>query len=158
MRLSQKIWRGTWFVLLFFISISCQSNGRTWVFEQNDCCYARYSCSRIILPATDPSDGIELEITQNSHEIRAYINSITLPITPSNPKDHSIEIAYTIDNEEHIAYGQVFEGGQRILLFEEDKEKIISSLTHGKDIVIHLGFYNITIPSEGFASKYQKMM
>ena len=158
MHLSQKNWRGICFVLLLFISISCQSNGRSWVFEENNCCYPKYSCSRIILPATEPSDGIELEITQNSLETRAYINSITLPITPSNPNDRSIEIPYSTDNEEHIAHGKVFEGGQRILLYEGDKQKIISSLTHGKDIKIHLGFYNIIIPSDGFAAKYEKMM
>ena len=143
---------GIFFLCFFFIS--CSSSHHQWLADQSLLCSPHFQSGKIYLPLQNQSSGLEIEILQGSYGQRMYLNafSVHLPVNPESPS--KIFVTITTKDETCVVEGDLFDGGQRVLLPAHAKEQIIERLLDQQTIEIKVGRYCDKIIPTGFAKKY----
>jgi hypothetical protein len=74
----------------------------------------------------------------------------------SNPDKTSVYILIEEEEEEFAAYR--LKGGQRLLIPEEAREKIINALLTCKQVTLRVGRYKETLSPEGFNRSFARLI
>lgn len=88
---------------------------------------------------------------------RMYINIYSVKIAPDCEYPEYAKLSVVIDGQKYEMYARLLEGNQRILLSDDDAEKIICALMNGFDVEISVGRYCSVIPANGFSETYSRL-
>jgi len=140
--------------LLFF---GCSSSHRQWTSDQPFRSFTRSNSQRIFLKPVDPYRGLEIELVRGSYGIRVYVNALCFCFPPlkDNPKKAVLQLFMNGEWEEGEA--TLFEGGQRLLLPVEMKEKMVEALSRGETVQLKIGRFSEQIVPTHFLPSYNQL-
>lgn len=145
-------------VILLTALYGCQSCDSLWEYEESIAYCPTSNSARVIFPYTGASDGLELEIVRTPDGTRMYFNARYCPIESD---DEWVKITYSFGNCEHKesvdSWAALLEGGQRILLFGQDADRITQALLDNYTVDITIGDYEKELTPGGFEKPYQAL-
>ena len=145
-------------VILLTALYGCQSCDLLWEYEETIAYCPLSNSARLIYPYTGPSDGLELEIVRTPDGTRMYFNARYCPIESD---DEWVEITYCFGNDQCtetvVTWAALLEGGQRVLLFEQDADRITQALLDNKIVEVTIGDYQKELLPGGFEKRYESL-
>lgn len=115
-----------------------------WYREQVCSCNLNY---RLSYESCDPFVQLTVEIIQSDSGLRMYVNTFSRPLTSS-------QISVTVGEASLSFSGYLLEGQQRLLLPDEARDWILSSLLEDNCVQIRAGPYQATISPAKLATLY----
>lgn len=145
--------------LCLLLFSSCSSpQCRQWEIHEIITKRPCFNGSRLILGPDSATSNLELEIVKNNSGLRIFINLLIFEAPPckENPNLTKVEIIFA-NEEPKIIYPHLFEGGQRLLLNEEDATQILQYLNDGCTFTIKIGRSKITVIPNNFENQIKKI-
>lgn len=145
-------------VLCILLLSSCTPACRKWEIQEIMTTRPCFNAGRLILGPSSGTSNLELELVHNQTGIRFYINLLFLQAQPSKDNPSLTKVEITFENDEvWIISPYLLEGGQRLLLAEDDAERLIQSLIEGCTFTIRIGRSQITVIPDNFLNSYEKL-
>jgi hypothetical protein len=142
--------------LIFLLFAACSSH-KEWTYREVvssnpefNSCLLRYQTKNEII-------GIGVELLKGSFGTLGYLNvcSRQIPHLPETP-NQSI-VVFVIGDEKFPYKAERMEGGQKLLLPEDAKEKLIASLQDNKTVTIYLDGFMSTLEPSNFPKLYNRL-
>jgi hypothetical protein len=144
------------FLLLCFTS--CNKTCHQWKEEETLTTCFCYNSGKIFLRPPARQGSIELELTRGTYGLRLYVNIFSLEAQPEECDPTKTMVIFDVGDDSITIFGDLLEGGQRILLPPNATQWVINLLNSDQEFVVHVGRYSSTIISTGFTEAYQKLM
>lgn len=143
------------FFLAFYCAISCSHPCRQWelIKIKADCPPITYY--QAYLSASNPFNGIEIELLSTGAETQLYLNVLALQFPHCPENENQTEVTICIDDMQYVVNAERFLGGQRLLLPEEAQQLIICALIENRPVDISAGRYQATIVPDNFLKIYR---
>ena len=84
----------------------------------------------------DPLSGYDVEVIYFCGKQQVYINLLLCPLEA--PPESSVSFDYAFMEDTYIGKALLLEGGQRLLVDQEDADRLIEGWCSNKKITIHL--------------------
>lgn len=146
-------------IYALFLLLSCVSkNGPEWVYSETLTGYSCYNSAKLLFPACNTFNGLDVEIVRTSLEVRMYldVHSLEIPVDPEDPPQ--VNVVVKIGNTTTNIMGELLLGGQRVFIPPWEAGRIIGALIEGEDVSLCVAQYKSNIPSCGFSERYSKLM
>jgi hypothetical protein len=132
--------------------ISCSQPNRNWQREDVFSHDPNYASSHLSLPPDSDQDSLQVKLVQTKSGMNMYVDSIgkKLHIKP----EAKVCLEIQTENSKEIIEGDCLEGGQRIVLPEDAKQKIIEKLLNGQQVHIAIDRAKTTIIPDNFNTVY----
>jgi hypothetical protein len=102
---------------------------------------------------------LELEILRNHAGLRFHINLLFLHAPPLRTDPSRTEICLFFEDEEPvILYPYLLVGEQKLLLEDEDADRLIQILLEGRSFILKIGRSRINVISDNFIPSYEKLL
>jgi hypothetical protein len=134
---------------LFFSLAACQRES-PWAVSQIQTGNKAFDSSRLSYFSKDKINGIDLEWIQTETELYCYLQVHSHAI--QNP-----QVTLIIGDEKEQFSCPRHRGGQRLLLPEELKQKILSALEAGSSLTLTVDDYRVTLEPTDFRRSFKKM-
>lgn len=139
-----------------FILISC-SKHCAWEYEFTETACPIYESAKVYSPALSSFDGLEVEILATKTGTWMFLNVYSIPLSGSCGSSGKIEVELTIDGEPLQCEGYLYEGGQRIVLDDNTRDRIIEALLNQQSVTIAIGRYHAELDPTDFVKAYLKL-
>lgn len=146
--------RYCYWILTALILSSCHSHQK-WQLEYIKASQFSYNSKRVVLASNHPLEP-EIIITKASSETLAYLYFLSYPIS-SNEKEHSIEIYLKQDGNNYAIKGNLFAGGQCILIEKSDTDTLLSLLHNPEPLHLTIQGYQKTVYPSNFSKALKKI-
>jgi len=137
------------FVFLLFLC-SCSTTAQPWKYDSTTTSERCYDSSRLTLPVDELTLSPGLEFIKTASEERLYLYT-TGKAFPKNSK-----ITLTIDDTTTAFSGDLFAGGQRLLIPKEIQNDIVQALLKKRDCTLTIGYQRVNVSSKGFDKQWQQ--
>lgn len=100
-----------------------------------------------------------MEIVRSPSGLRMYLNILFLKALPCSEDFTRTKVTIDFTEEETFyIYPQILEGGQRLLISQEDSDYLIQALVEDRSFTIKIGRYQTTIVPAAFSKVYKELM
>lgn len=148
--------------LCLIILSACSSSAacRAWEIQTNITNCSVFNSGRLFLAPESDHSHLEVEIVRSSSGLRLYINILFLRALPcpEDPSFTKVEISFEGVEEPWVIYSYLLQGGQRLLVQQEDASRLINTLLEGGYFKINIGRFDTLIISDSFQEAYQKLL
>ncbi len=129
---------------------------RQWEFQANPICKNLYSGVKIYLNAESEYDYLEAEIIRSSSGTNFYVNLLFMQALPhlKDPLRTKLDIYFEDSQTSLTIYPLILQGGQRLLLSEEDGCFLIDELLQGRSFKIKLSRHELNVITKDFCKCY----
>ena len=141
---------------VMLLATSCNKDNR-WAFDQIHSEQEESRSTKLSHLASDPVNGIDLEFIQTQGRIKTFLNVHSTPIPPCPHQLKAALVTFIVEGESFESEGYRMEGGQRILLSENDSERLLEALKKKQKVEISLKGYHTTIHGNGFSEQFEKL-
>lgn len=86
-----------------------------------------------------------------------HLNVHSLPIPPCADVPDRALVMISFDGDEYIEHAYWLQGGQRLLLTEETRQKIVEALICNQNIEIRVSRYKTRLVSDNFEQLYNRL-
>ncbi|MBA2368742.1 MAG: hypothetical protein H0V82_06935 [Candidatus Protochlamydia sp.] len=154
-RQAQKVFLA--FCASFFI-IACSAPCRNWYLQQIVTTNPCFNSGRLVLPPESDSSRLRIELARSPSGIRLYFNILFLQAAPLSDDPLRTEVEIVTDEGSYLINPYILQGGQRLLIHDEDADHLIALLLNGKCFSIKMGRHQTEIISEQFAETYAQLL
>lgn len=144
-------------VYLFAILLFGCSKSDNWNVSHVRTGDKAYNSSKLSFAASDPINGIDVEMLKMQNSFRTYlqVHSHMIPAYKDNPKEAFV----SLESEDGSVNGLAIrhEGGQRLLLSDVHQKFLLSHLIEKKPVTIRVEGYSITLNAENFSEHYEEL-
>lgn len=145
------------FCASFFI-ISCSTSCRNWYLQKLVTSDPRFNSGRLVLPPESENSRLRIELARSPSGIRLYINILFLQAAPLAEDPARTKVEILMDEEPYFIYPCILQGGQRLLIPDEEADRLIARLLEGKSFAIKIGRHQTEIISDLFAPTYTELL
>jgi hypothetical protein len=117
-----------------------------------------YDLAKLIYPASNQTNGIEIELIRQGDLVRGYLNVYSSEIPALLHDPHKAKVVLITEKEEKTFAITRLEGGQRLALSHEGFETLISALKETPSLTIKTGHFTQTINSKSFEKKFGALL
>jgi hypothetical protein len=139
---------------MFLTAACCQKNCSSWDIWCSSPACPQYYSAKVSNIICNPFRDIKFEIIRTGEDWRGIFIVQSVPLIPCDCTERTISISISIDCEEKMIEGIVFEGGQQVLLSPDDSITLIEALLNQQEVTVKMGRYCSTLPLEGFYDAY----
>lgn len=146
------------FYALFLITlISCSPYCHQWklaVIKAN-CPYAIYT--KAYLPTCNTFNGLEVTLISCNGSVRLYFNALTLMFPCIDGDESHTKVNLNIQGQPYSFIAERLEGGQSLLIPEEQMQLIVGALLEKQCVEIIVGRYQSTLIHTNFEKSYRQL-
>lgn len=119
---------------------------------------ARYDMAKLSYPSSNPSSGIELELTRIGKEVHGYINVHHYEL-PSYQQDlHTTTLTISTNCATRTFVIPLLQGGQRARLTDECLEYLLQNLELKPTVTLSSGHFTQELESSNFERHYNALL
>jgi hypothetical protein len=139
----------------FFLMLSSCTTPPHWEYQSTYTCTPAFNSGRMTLSEIDDLGQVEIELDRGTSGLRMYVNISSVPIST---EDGLIAVTTVINAQSSEEKGTILTGGQRILLGDNTRDRIIEALLNGENV--HLSFlrYRACIIPDKFPDHYVRLL
>ena len=118
----------------------------------------QYDLAKLTYPASNPNNGIELEITRSGKEVHGYINvkQYDFPIHDNNPHQTLLTIETNRATKTFVI--TLLEGGQRARLTDSCLEYLLQTLELKPSVTLSSGHFSEILNTANFSRHYDALL
>lgn len=142
--------------LLCLLLVSCSST-QSWRLDAIQAGDQTFNCAKLVY--IDPKSApLNFEIICQGTVVEAFLYLSKHKLTPPSDHPQSINIEFTIDDQQFCESAPLLEGRMRIRLPQEVADKLILALQEGKKIDILLDGFQQRLNPDCFPKLYAKLV
>lgn len=117
----------------------------------------KFDSAKLLFPAYDVVNGIDLELLCIQGKIRSYlqVHSQTIPPYQGNLKAALVTLEIGDETFKDTAFRH--EGGQRLRLSQALEDCLLDALKENKTVTIHLEGYKTSVSAEKFLKNFKEL-
>ncbi len=116
-----------------------------------------YDISKLTHPASDPTNGIELELTRYGKEVHGYIHVKTFEL-PSHEDEHATMLTISTPRSNKAFVIPLLQGGQRARLTDMCLSYLVEMLEMNGAVTLTSGHFSETVSGENFHRHHDALM
>lgn len=141
-------------LLLCFVGCARSSWQHTSIRSGN----TDYDISKLTHPSSNPTDGLELELTRCGKEIHGYLNVHALEL-PSHEEDpHATTLTIRAQCASKTFVIPLLQGGQRARLTDTCLDYLLQTLSLKPSVTLSSGHFSETLDSANFDRHYNALL
>lgn len=119
---------------------------------------AYYDMTKLTYPSSNPTSGIELELTRTGKEVHAYINVQHYELPPYQQDLHATTLTISTNCGNRSFVIPLLQGGQRAHLTDECLEYLLQNLELKPTVTLSSGHFTQELESSNFERHYNALL